>query len=208
SFRIKPAPALSAPFPPPPTLRERPSRPRASPRSRASAAVFVLLAYRRPSSLEMLAKVAKRRIRDHLVERMCTGTGQPVLVRALVIRVVRLHLRIGQQYDVVALISRSAKQGDLWRQERVGSFGENQIGCDVRLLQRVGHRFEVFDIVAVDLAASRFGFADAAANLAVMMMHRGEVDLAWRYPGQLHVDGRQPQQAPVVENAPQRQQGE
>src|SRR5262249_36581493 len=57
---------------PPPALGERcHGRPRASPRSRASAAVFVLLAYRRPSSLEMLAKVAKRRIRDHLVERMC-----------------------------------------------------------------------------------------------------------------------------------------
>jgi len=40
------------------------------------------------SSLEMLAKVAKRRIRDHFVERMCIGTGQPVLVCALIIRVV------------------------------------------------------------------------------------------------------------------------
>jgi hypothetical protein len=130
----------------------------------------------------LLAKVAKRRICDHLVERMCIGTGQAILVRALVIRVVRLHLRVGQQDDVVALISRSAKQGDLSRQERVGSFGEDQIGCDVRLLQRVGYRFEVFDIVAVDLAAGRFGFADAAANLAVMMIQRGEVDLAGGTP--------------------------
>src|SRR6516165_2100315 len=100
------------PTSPPPALSERRHRGLARRRvADASAAVFVLPAYRRPSSLEMLAKVAKRRIRDHLVERMCIGTGQPILVRALVIRVVRLHLRIGQQYDVVALISRSAKQG-------------------------------------------------------------------------------------------------